>query len=47
MNELLAFQSEDHSCYVVFITKLSRMAGGNKYIGFQGGENATLLLYEK
>lgn len=38
MNELLAFQSEDPNCYIVFITKLSRIASGNKYIGFQGGE---------
>ncbi|XP_053366887.1 E3 ubiquitin-protein ligase rnf213-beta isoform X1 [Clarias gariepinus] len=37
MNELLAFQLEDHNCYIVFITKLSRIASGNKYIGFQGG----------
>lgn len=37
MNELLALQSEDHNCYIVFITKLSRIASGNKYIGFQGG----------
>ncbi|XP_036427896.1 E3 ubiquitin-protein ligase rnf213-beta isoform X2 [Colossoma macropomum] len=37
MNELLSFRSEDYNCYVVFITKLSRIASGNKYIGFQGG----------
>ncbi|XP_058262202.1 E3 ubiquitin-protein ligase rnf213-beta isoform X1 [Hemibagrus wyckioides] len=37
MNELLASQSEDPNCYIVFITKLSRIASGNKYIGFQGG----------
>ncbi|XP_072523911.1 E3 ubiquitin-protein ligase rnf213-beta [Salminus brasiliensis] len=37
MNELLSLGSEDCNCYVVFITKLSRIAGGNKYIGFQGG----------
>ncbi|KAK3529115.1 hypothetical protein QTP70_016547 [Hemibagrus guttatus] len=37
MNELLASQLEDLNCYIVFITKLSRIASGNKYIGFQGG----------
>ncbi|XP_062858949.1 E3 ubiquitin-protein ligase rnf213-beta [Trichomycterus rosablanca] len=37
MNELVASQSEDTNCYVVFITKLSRNASANKYIGFQGG----------
>ncbi|KAL7869589.1 hypothetical protein AOLI_G00135770 [Acnodon oligacanthus] len=37
MNELLSFRSEDCNCSVVFITKLSRIASGNKYIGFQGG----------
>ncbi|XP_017573370.2 E3 ubiquitin-protein ligase rnf213-beta isoform X2 [Pygocentrus nattereri] len=37
MNELLSFRSEDCNCYIMFITKLSRIASGNKYIGFQGG----------
>ncbi|KAI5103508.1 E3 ubiquitin-protein ligase rnf213-beta [Silurus meridionalis] len=36
MNELLALRSDDHNCYIVFITKLSRIASDNKYIGFQG-----------
>lgn len=43
MNELLASQSEDPNCYIVFITKLSRIASGNKYIGFQGGESIHIL----
>ncbi|XP_060751752.1 E3 ubiquitin-protein ligase rnf213-beta isoform X2 [Tachysurus vachellii] len=37
MNELVASQSEDPNCCIVFITKLSRFASGNNYIGFQGG----------
>ncbi|KAK1794252.1 hypothetical protein P4O66_011142, partial [Electrophorus voltai] len=37
MNELLSFPLEDRNCYIVFITKLARIASGNKYIGFQGG----------
>ncbi|KAF7705531.1 hypothetical protein HF521_020817 [Silurus meridionalis] len=37
MNELLALRSDDHNCYIVFITKLSRIASDNKYSGFQGG----------
>ncbi|XP_066518776.1 E3 ubiquitin-protein ligase rnf213-beta [Hoplias malabaricus] len=37
MNELLSFHSEDCQCYVVFITKLSRIGSGYKYVGFHGG----------
>ncbi|XP_047673206.1 E3 ubiquitin-protein ligase rnf213-beta isoform X2 [Tachysurus fulvidraco] len=37
MNEFVASQSEDPNCCIVFITKLSRFASGNNYIGFQGG----------
>lgn len=38
MNEFVASQPEDPDCCIVFITKLSRFASGNNYIGFQGGE---------
>lgn len=38
LNYLITLES-DQSCYVVFITKLSRIqSGGSQYIGFQGGE---------
>nr|XP_046210346.1 E3 ubiquitin-protein ligase rnf213-beta isoform X1 [Oncorhynchus gorbuscha]XP_046210347.1 E3 ubiquitin-protein ligase rnf213-beta isoform X1 [Oncorhynchus gorbuscha]XP_046210348.1 E3 ubiquitin-protein ligase rnf213-beta isoform X1 [Oncorhynchus gorbuscha] len=37
LNYLITLES-DQSCYVVFITKLSRIqSGGSQYIGFQGG----------
>ncbi|XP_041073022.1 E3 ubiquitin-protein ligase rnf213-alpha-like isoform X2 [Carcharodon carcharias] len=39
MNEMNLMNSTAKSnCYVYFITKLSRIAGGSKYIGFQGGQ---------
>ncbi|XP_030630710.1 E3 ubiquitin-protein ligase rnf213-beta [Chanos chanos] len=37
MNELISAGSVELNCYVVFITKLSRIASGGHYIGFQGG----------
>lgn len=37
MNELSSMGSDESCCFVVFITKLSRMTGGPQYIGFQGG----------
>ncbi|XP_078081772.1 E3 ubiquitin-protein ligase rnf213-alpha-like isoform X2 [Mustelus asterias] len=39
MNEMNLMDSTSKSnCYVYFITKLSRIAGVSKYIGFQGGQ---------
>ncbi|XP_067914411.1 E3 ubiquitin-protein ligase rnf213-alpha-like isoform X2 [Heterodontus francisci] len=39
MNEMnLMHSTSKSSCYVYFITKLSRIAGGSKYVGFQGGQ---------
>ncbi|XP_067860144.1 E3 ubiquitin-protein ligase rnf213-alpha-like isoform X2 [Heptranchias perlo] len=38
MNEINSLSSTKSDCYVYFITKLSRIAGGSKYIGFQGGQ---------
>uniref|UniRef100_UPI00398F666A E3 ubiquitin-protein ligase rnf213-alpha-like isoform X2 n=1 Tax=Pristiophorus japonicus TaxID=55135 RepID=UPI00398F666A len=38
MNEMNLMDSRKSNCYVYFITKLSRIAGGSKYIGFQGGQ---------
>ncbi|KAL4648632.1 E3 ubiquitin-protein ligase rnf213-beta-like [Arapaima gigas] len=37
MNELNSMESRGFYCHVVFITKLSRMACGSQYMGFQGG----------
>ncbi|XP_029109785.1 E3 ubiquitin-protein ligase rnf213-beta [Scleropages formosus] len=37
MNELHSVEPHGFSCHVVFITKLSRMAHGSQYTGFQGG----------
>uniref|UniRef100_A0A3B1J697 RING-type E3 ubiquitin transferase n=1 Tax=Astyanax mexicanus TaxID=7994 RepID=A0A3B1J697_ASTMX len=36
MNEVVSVGSRSCCCYVVFITKLSRISSGNKYTGFQG-----------
>ncbi|XP_078257452.1 E3 ubiquitin-protein ligase rnf213-alpha-like isoform X1 [Rhinoraja longicauda] len=38
MNEMNLMNSTISNCYVYFITKLSRLAGGSSYIGFQGGQ---------
>ncbi|XP_072339649.1 E3 ubiquitin-protein ligase rnf213-alpha-like isoform X3 [Scyliorhinus torazame] len=39
MNEMNLMNSTSKpNCYVLFITKLSRIAGESKYIGFQGGQ---------
>ncbi|XP_031417458.1 E3 ubiquitin-protein ligase rnf213-beta isoform X2 [Clupea harengus] len=37
MNEMISVGSDESFCFVIFITKLSRMTGGPQYIGFQGG----------
>ncbi|XP_051888724.1 E3 ubiquitin-protein ligase rnf213-alpha-like [Pristis pectinata] len=38
MNEMNLMNVTMSNCYVYFITKLSRLAGGSNYIGFQGGQ---------
>ncbi|XP_015211977.2 E3 ubiquitin-protein ligase rnf213-beta isoform X1 [Lepisosteus oculatus] len=37
MNEMSSVGTRMSQCYMVFITKLSRIAGDSQYIGFQGG----------
>ncbi|XP_066560494.1 E3 ubiquitin-protein ligase rnf213-beta isoform X2 [Amia ocellicauda] len=37
MNEMSSMEPSQNLCYVVFITKLSRITGGSQYSGFQGG----------
>lgn len=37
MNYLMSL--EDHTCWVIFIVKVSRIPSHSQYIGFQGGED--------